>query len=472
MRKYEENISAICRKNTDFSEKELAIIKRTAEGLKDLPDIEGKDVFLNCVCRDGATSVTVAYYHCEDSMYSISSLGAVVREDDEPGVCRTMWYGIPSNDMLAVSFTTTEGHRLVQECVPLFCEDRVIGIIVKERRLRETEVEEMNREPLFLVVDYDRYPYLRYLDWLAECVDEGVIICNANKKVVFRNLTAKKLYHKYGYINDIYGKNYEDISMNGFMGVGPGIENSFCERETQGGGYYFMTREYCYDSGSEWFYIVIIRDVTRDYLKDEDLVLKSVALREAHHRIKNNLQTVYNLLGMQQRRVHSPDGVAAIQEAKSRIMSISTAYEELMAQGGDQISVRNILESTSEKILRMAEGVVPVVSIEILGDDIIVNADIATNIALVVNELIQNCLKHAFEGRATGRIKVTLKKWPLYSEVTVRDDGVGFIKESEELRNGLGFRIVENIVKSKLKGKLQMTSTGDGTDVTFSFKLL
>lgn len=95
-------------------------------------------------------------------------------------------------------------------------------------------------------------------------------------------------------------------------------------------------KEYCYCHDYEekvYFYISIIHDITQEKLKEEDLVLKSVAVREAHHRVKNNLQTIYNLLDMQRRRLSNQSAKNALIEAMSRISSISSAYEILSKKG-------------------------------------------------------------------------------------------------------------------------------------------
>lgn len=471
MKRYIEDVENLCRKYTSLSAEEIRVIKRAAEDLKMQVEIEKKDVFINCLCKDNSGAVTVALAHCDDNLYDISTIGLIIREEEEPAVLRTLRYGVVSRDMWAVSYTTTEGNRIVQTCAPIQYHGKTIGVYTIERRLKQSEIDEWSREEDFLVIDYNRYPYLKYLDWLAECVSEAVIICDEDGVVVFRNSEAKSLYHKYGYIFDIYQKRYEEVSMHGPLKVGRGIENAFYQSEQKCGSYYFHIKQYCYCAEETWFYIVLLQDVTQDRLKDETLVSKSAALREAHHRIKNNLQTVYNLLDMQWRRLDSADSAVAIKEAMGRIMSISTAYEVLLLKGLDQVSIRDIIETVRAKFIQIMEGVLPKVEICIYGDDVCVDADCATNVALVVYELVQNSFKHAFKGRKTGNIGIQIIGRPVYSEVTVFDDGIGFCyTEDRKEFGGMGFQIAKNIVRSKLKGELRCESDRTGTRVTFDFR--
>ena len=109
--------------------------------------------------------------------------------------------------------------------------------------------------------------------------------------------------------------------------------------------------------------------------------------------------------------------------------------------------------------------------IEILveGDIITINSDKATSIALIVNELLQNSLEHAFKGRKSGIVNIKIKKGHIYSSVSVIDNGVGFDVQSTKSSN-LGLNIVRSIVKDKLNGHLVINSNKNGTEIIFDFK--
>ena len=109
------------------------------------------------------------------------------------------------------------------------------------------------------------------------------------------------------------------------------------------------------------------------------------------------------------------------------------------------------------------------INIDLLGDNFIVDSEKATSIALVVNELLQNALKHAFSDKNKGLIKVKIYQGYNYSNITIVDNGVGFDINSMK-ENRLGFKIVKTIVDDKLKGHLELESSNEGTKIVFDFK--
>ena len=98
----------------------------------------------------------------------------------------------------------------------------------------------------------------------------------------------------------------------------------------------------------------------------------------------------------------------------------------------------------------------------------IVPATMGATIALIVNELVQNSLKHAFSNRNKGRLKISVEKAKRYSWITVGDDGIGF-REEEHDSKGLGLKLVKGLVKEKLKGEYCIESNNSGTSIGFSF---
>ena len=470
MRCYIEDVVRLCEKYSSLAPDDVAIILKEAGKIGFMADTEQRDLFINILTNSGTESISVALAHCDDTMYELKSLGVVIRDEDEPAVLRTLRYGVETRDMCARSYTTTDSNRVVQDVSPIKNGDRTIAALVKERRLKQAEIQEWSRSDTWIQSDYETYPYLKYLDWLADCIDDAVIVVDAAGSVVFRNARAKTLYHEYGYIYDIYGKNYNSLSMHGPIVAAAGIDHAFYEEEFKSGGHYYHIKQYCYKDEA-WFYIVVIRDITREKEQQETLVLKSVAVREAHHRIKNNLQTIYSLLDMQRRRMTTEEGMLALQETMGRIMSISTSYESLLMCGHEQVNVLDVIGNVKEKFSAIIRGSVPEIEITVSGDDVYVDADGATDIAMIINELLQNSFKYAFQGRSRGRIDIRVEEKALYSVVTVTDDGIGFDSQNmEQKASGMGLQIARNLVRGKLKGKFNCKTDPQGTSVTFDFK--
>lgn len=470
-----EDIDNLCKRHTLLSDEDITLLHEIALKIEEISKEENRDIFINCPLPDSDNTITVAAAYVENSLYNYSTIGTVINET-EPAVLRTAKYGLESHNVHAKSYTSTEGNHLLQDCYPILnLKGNVIAVVTSERAMTENDFNIWNKRE-YKSPDYDKYPYLKNLTYVAECENDAIIVLNNDKQVVYRNDSAVNLYKNFGYIEDIFGCLYEEVSLHGLINVGPGFENSSSHSDLFCAGKYLDIKEYCYCHDYEekvYFYIIIIHDITQEKLKEEDLVLKSVAVREAHHRVKNNLQTIYNLLDMQRRRLSNQSAKNALIEAMSRISSISSAYEILSKKGSEKVNIKNLLKKIVLNFENLIDYSEKNISIELQGDDTYTSMEIATDIALVVNELLQNIEKHAFVNRDRGKICVRVLDRPLFSEIIVSDDGVGFDNDLiNSTSDGLGHQLAINIVKTKLKGQINYLSDSTGTTVAFTFKCL
>ncbi len=153
--------------------------------------------------------------------------------------------------------------------------------------------------------------------------------------------------------------------------------------------------------------VVLLRDISELRRRDRLLVSKDATIREIHHRVKNNLQTISSLLRLQGRRLSSPEAKAAIEESVRRIRSIALVHEILSHEAGDDVPFVDI----ARPLVRMVEeGLLSPdhpIDIKITGDAGNLPATVATPLAVVLNELLQNVVDHAYpagdDGRRRGR---------------------------------------------------------------------
>lgn len=194
----------------------------------------------------------------------------------------------------------------------------------------------------------------------------------------------------------------------------------------------------------------------------------AVAMKETHHRVKNNLQLVASILNIQARKSADPQLRRAFRENTGRVLSIAAIHDILTGTDqGDLVELRPLLE----KIRRNLQSMMPQgqeIVISIRGDDIAATSDKATSIALVVNELLTNAIEHGYEGRTKGEIAVTLLRGHETSTITVEDDGCGF-SPAEKREESFGLEIISQVVRDKLGGKLQVKSGPEGTKAMFGF---
>jgi two-component sensor histidine kinase len=209
--------------------------------------------------------------------------------------------------------------------------------------------------------------------------------------------------------------------------------------------------------------LVLARDVTDLRRRDRELVTKDATIREIHHRVKNNLQTVAALLRLQARRIGSEDAKAALEEAVRRIGSIAIVHETLSQSVEETVDFDEIADRLGRMVTEVSalEGRVRVRREGSFGD---LPSDVANALAMVLTELLQNAVEHGYAGTepregagALGLVRVGVDHLVGRVHVTVDDEGVG-LPEGFTLdgSTNLGLSIVRTLVESELGGQLSV----------------
>jgi len=197
------------------------------------------------------------------------------------------------------------------------------------------------------------------------------------------------------------------------------------------------------------------------------LATNAALIREIHHRIKNNLQTVAMLMQLQLSELSQMEEVTAAEARRAlaasmhQVYSIAAVHEALSERGFHLVNVKGVLQRIVH-IAGAAQSPRRQIAISVEGEDVLLASRAATNLALVVNELVQNALDHAFPDRASGEVIITLGRAPGEMLVTVADDGVGL---PNDVRPGLGTEIVQTLVHEELHGQLTTTTETGGTRI-------
>jgi len=197
-------------------------------------------------------------------------------------------------------------------------------------------------------------------------------------------------------------------------------------------------------------------------IENARLVTSAAVVREMHHRIKNNLQTVAMLMQLQLPDADRLDTRSVLLTNIHRIRSIAAVHEILSEQGFRLVNVRAVLERIAQTTLFGMARPDQAIDITVHGDSLQLPSRAATALAVVVNELVQNSLEHAFVGRAAGSIDISLARTPDDLLVIVRDDGVGL---PDEMAYSLGLEIATALVADDLRGELQFVQRPDGAEV-------
>ena len=307
-------------------------------------------------------------------------------------------------------------------------------------------------------------------------VGDGVVVVDAEGRVEFASPNALNAFHRMGVYSPPEGRRFSDL----------GVEESAAEWALATGRPVVEEVErrpdvivllHCIpllSHGVVTGAMILIRDVTDVRRLDRLLLSKDAAIREVHHRVKNNLQTISSLLSLQARRVDEGAARVALREAERRVRSIALVHEILSREPGDQVPFDDIITS----LIQMAEDSVvsgQTIEITVHGDLGDVSAEVATPLAVILAEVLQNAVEHAFEddGGPTdviGHVSVNL----VHTGGGAAGRGAGrrprpargfSIRETRSL----GLSIVRDLVVSQLGGSIDMApvaeADGGGTRV-------
>ncbi|AJT41431.1 sensor histidine kinase [Psychromicrobium lacuslunae] len=220
------------------------------------------------------------------------------------------------------------------------------------------------------------------------------------------------------------------------------------------------------DASHRFGAIVLCRDVTELRRRELELVTKDATIREIHHRVKNNLQTVAALLRMQSRRMQSTEAKHGLEQAMRRVATIALVHETL-SQGLSQNVDFDELIGRHFRLAAEVASPTQMVRTEREGEFGELASDLATPLALVINELVTNAVEHGLEDRG-GTVRLIAERYSKEDgseilRVSIADDGVGL--PETPLEEGLGLQIVRTLVTSELDGTIRWEPVASGGTV-------
>jgi two-component sensor histidine kinase len=226
---------------------------------------------------------------------------------------------------------------------------------------------------------------------------------------------------------------------------------------------------------SGWLFTVILRDITARKIADEairaSLREKEVLLKEIHHRVKNNLQVVSSLLGLQSRTMDDLATRRKFQESQNRVHSMALVHESLyQSENLSEIDFPSYIDQLATHLLRSYGVDSQRVHIAASIDNLRLTMDTAIPCGLIINELVSNSLKYAFPDGRTGTVRIEMRQQDDHEiRLDVSDDGVGLPEGvSFSSTKSLGLRLVRTL-SDQLSAKLEMQREG-GARITLTFQ--
>jgi two-component system, sensor histidine kinase PdtaS len=488
----EGGLAELVRRHTDLGAGELTRLHALVADWQLLADLSFADLLLHVPARDPDAFVIVAQVR--------PATGPTSHVDDLVGTTVTR----ASRPLLATAY---DEDRICRDADPFWRGD----VPIREETI---PVPGANGRPFAVVTRHTnlvapRAPsrleltYLGAADELAQMVHEGtfpfpgalatdanvragdgLIRLDAHGRVSYASPNALSAYRRLGVTSDLVGETLATVTA--LLGRGRGSADDAVaavlsgraprEGEIEAHGAVVRLRAIPLTPGGRHIgALVLVRDMTDLRRRDRELLTKDATIREIHHRVKNNLQTVAALLRLQARRLESPEAQAALAEAVRRVGSIAVVHETLSLTLDEAVAFDDIADRLIAMVGDVASDaprggtrVIPRRS----GSFGLLPAAVATPLAMVLTELVHNAVEHG-TGEHGGVVEVRAELREGSLRVTVADEGPGLPGGFDVDRSGsLGLHIVATLVRGELEGALEVRNrAGTGAEAVVEIPL-
>lgn len=309
-----------------------------------------------------------------------------------------------------------------------------------------------------------RQPLLESGNYQRLTPADGLMVVDSNKMIIAANNKAKHLFQIMD-VKDLIGRRTNDMAINWPL-VGMVIATGIAESKefTMHGLLLSMRVLPVTSRPMGGCAIVILQDITELRKKDEELLIKSVVIKEIHHRVKNNLQTIASLLRLQERRAKSEETKSVLKDCIGRVNSIAIVHEYLSQQDTGLIDVGRVAKGIYQAIISSMLNPEFKLAATFKADAVELPSEKATSIALILNELLQNAIEHAFTGRVSGKLDVRFTDEGRCYYLEIIDDGVGLPADFDinSSRSSLGLKIIKTMAEADLQGKFTLVNNANG----------
>jgi two-component system, sensor histidine kinase PdtaS len=334
----------------------------------------------------------------------------------------------------------------------------------------------------------------------APRVGDGLVRLDAGGKVTYASPNAQSAYRRLGYASHLVGEDLAALHRRLAADPLDGTEAATGilaalrgeappRREIDARGATMLTRALpLMPAGVPIGALVLVRDITEVRRRDRALITKDATIREIHHRVKNNLQTVAALLRLQARRVAMPEARVALEESVRRVASIALVHETLSMSSDEAVEFDGIVDRVASAATEVAATEVSV-GMRRQGSFGVLPAEIATSLVMVLNELLLNAVEHGFppadeaeepavSAEGSGMVPVaapevdpalrpevvvSAHRFRKMLHVSVTDNGRGLPPEFDAERGSrLGLQIVRALVTGELRGTIELRAGVNG----------
>jgi two-component sensor histidine kinase/PAS domain-containing protein len=482
------SLNELVRQHTELSEQDLEWLHALVSNWQLLADLSFADLVLWVPSPEGDQYVAVAQMRptTGPTSYHDDLVGDVVPRGRRPMLDaaldegRIVREGDPEwRDEVPVRV----------ESIPVRRAGRVIAVIARNTNLLTARTPSrleltylQSAADLAQMIAEGRFPYAGEAVALdaSPRVGDGLIRLDRDGVALYASPNAQSAYRRLGLAADLVGADLGELTARLAPAEGPIDESLWAvmrgkapqqaEVEANDAVVQLRTIPLC-PGGNRLGALVLVRDVTELRRRERELLTKDATIREIHHRVKNNLQTVAALLRLQARRISTPQGRTALEEAVRRVGSIAIVHETLSLALDERVDFDEIADRVMTMVAEVASPEAEV-TIGRKGSFGELPAEVATPLALVLTELLQNALGHGL-GDGPGAVEVVANRAVGRLWIAVTDDGRGLPPNFDpDISGNLGLQIVRTLVVGELGGQLTFSRrVHGGTTVTLDIPI-
>jgi two-component system, sensor histidine kinase PdtaS len=357
------------------------------------------------------------------------------------------------------------------ETIPVCREGRVLGVIARNTNLLGVRTPSrlelaylQTATDLAKMISEGSFPMQSGRSELSDSprVGDGFVRLDPTGVVTYASPNAQSAYRRMGLAGDLVGEHLGELTATLLPGTDQPIDESVTaavsgrlprEADVENTEATLILRSIpLRQRDVHMGALVLIRDVTELRRRERELLTREATIREIHHRVKNNLQTVAALLRLQARRLPNAEGRSALEEAVRRVGSIAIVHDTLSQTFEESVDFDQVADRLRAMVVDVAS---PEGSVETRreGSFGVLTGEVATPLAMVLTELLQNAVEHGLRDRA-GTVTLRARRGSGALCVDVDDSGVGLPDAFDPADGTLGLSIVTTLVQAELGGEL------------------
>jgi two-component system, sensor histidine kinase PdtaS len=313
----------------------------------------------------------------------------------------------------------------------------------------------------------------------APRASDGLIRLDFDGNVTFASPNALSAFNRMGFAGELEGESLAEVTTD-LLGTRSVVDESLplvvtgrapWRTDIEAKGVTVAVRAIpVRNRGERVGAMILCRDVTEVRREERELITKDATIREIHHRVKNNLQTVASLLRIQARRTHSDVARDALAQAMRRVAAIAVVHDTLSEGLSQQVDFDAVFDRVLLLVAEVASSHSTTVHPKKTGTFGVLPSEYATPLALALTELVTNAVEHGLAGREDGEVRIDAQRTADVLSVTVIDNGVGL--PEGKVGSGLGTQIVRTLIQGEMGGTIDWhTLMGSGTEVTIEVPL-